>query len=107
MLPMAPGTHAPIWKMRRLLILLVCARSAGERAAMPAVRITPFLRKVRRVTGEIWGVWDEFGEFSFVFMEGDIMEGGGAVVKLNFGGFWRRNNAEFAEGAELAEGAET
>src|SRR5688500_15621462 len=83
--PIAPLTPAPIWKMRSLLFLLVWARAAGESAAMPAVRMTPFLRKVRRVTGEIWEVWDGFGEFSFVFMEGDIMEGGGVIVKLIFG----------------------
>lgn len=42
----------PIWKMRSLLFLLVCARADQESDATPAVRMAPFRKKVRRVMGE-------------------------------------------------------
>ena len=43
----------PIWKMRSLLFLLICARPGQASAARPAVRTEPVRRKVRRVTGEM------------------------------------------------------
>src|SRR5687768_5796079 len=43
----------PIWKIRNLPFLFVCARAAGESVAAAAVRIAPFLKKVRRVIGEL------------------------------------------------------
>src|SRR5262245_56007622 len=49
-MPATPPT--PIWKMRSLLFLLTCARAGSESDAIPAVTITPVLRKLRRVTGE-------------------------------------------------------
>src|SRR5688500_16299118 len=50
---MPPMPPQPIWKMRSLLFLLVCARPACVKVAAAAVRIAPFLKKVRRVIGEI------------------------------------------------------
>ena len=63
-----------MWKMRSLLFLFTAARPRSESDAMPAVRIAPDLRKVRRVmvgTGVVEG---------FVFMMGErIMHGAGGT----------------------------